>query len=85
MTQDINNPKHFIADEGKVFFRVYDGFKAIEKPFVTGSELILGKIIVDSEGNRLAEPIDDDIHYYNEDVAPVKDENSDTVVEENNN
>lgn len=82
MTQDINNPSHFIADEGKVFQRVYNGFTAIEKPYVVGSELIIGKILVDNEGNKLDEPIADDIHYYEEINAPEP-EISEEVVEEN--
>lgn len=81
MTQDINNPKHFIADEGKVFQRIYDGFAAIENPYIVGSELIIGKILVDHEGKKLSEPIDDDIHYYEEIVAPV--EENDEIAQDN--
>lgn len=82
MTQDINNPNHFIADEGKVFQRVYNGFTVIEKPYVVGSELIIGKILIDNEGNKLDEPIDDDIHYYEEINAPEPEINEE-IVEEN--
>ena len=82
MIQDINNPNHFIADEGKVFQRVYNGFVAIQKPYVVGSELIIGKILVDNTGNSLGEPIDDDIHYYEEVDAPKNDENEASQVEE---
>lgn len=35
MTKDINNPTHFIADEGKEFVRIEDNFKY-------GTELYLG-------------------------------------------
>lgn len=74
MTQDNNNPKRFIADEGKVFQRIYNGFSAIDEPYIVGNELILGKILVDAEGKNLATTIDDDIHYYEEIDAPKQEE-----------
>ena len=70
MTQDINNEKHYIADAGKALQRVYNGFTAIEKPYIVGEEIIIGEILVDAEGNKLATPIADDIHYYEEVEAP---------------
>lgn len=79
MTQDINNPSHFIADEGKVFQRVYNGFTAIEKPYVVGSELIIGKILVDNKGHKLDNPINDDIHYYEEITAPEPENKEESV------
>lgn len=70
MTQDTNNPKHFIADNGNVFRRINNGFEEIENPMVLGKEIILGQILVDKDGNMLAEPIDDNIEYYDEIPQP---------------
>lgn len=66
MTQDVNNPKHYIAAEGKVFQRIFDGFNEIKNPQTLGSELILGNIIIDSNGELLPSPIEDKIQYYTE-------------------
>lgn len=76
MTQDSKNSKRFIADNGKVFQRVYNGFTAIAEPYIVGEELILGEILVDAEGNALATPINDDIHYYEEIDAPEQEEDN---------
>ena len=76
MTQDSNNPKHFIANEGKVFQRVYNGFSAIDEPYIVGNELILGEILVDAEGKNLSTVIDDDIHYYEEIDTPKQEEST---------
>lgn len=38
MTQDINNPIHYTADEGKTFNRIEDGF-------IMGNDMYLGKYI----------------------------------------
>lgn len=82
MTQDINNPKKYTADEGKVFQRIHNGFTIIEKPYVAGAVLILGQILVDAEGNKLAAPIDDKIEYYQEIDAPIEETTEETPVEE---
>lgn len=74
MTQDTNNTKMYTADEGKVFQRIHNGFTTIEKPYIVGSMLILGQILIDAEGNKLASPIDDKIEYYEEIDAPVEEE-----------
>lgn len=66
MTQDINNNKHYIADEGKVFQRIHNGFTEMAEPVTYGTELFLGQIIVDNNGNKLEQPIDDSIKYYTE-------------------
>lgn len=70
-----NNNKHFIADEGKVFQRINNGFVEIAKPVILGSEIILGNIIVDKNSNLLDKPIEDKIEYYIEVDAPAKEEN----------
>lgn len=75
MTQDSQNEKHYIAAEGKVFQRIYNGFNEIKTPTVYGSELFLGKILVDGEGKLLEEPIDDKIEYYQEINEPIREEN----------
>lgn len=74
MTQDTNNSKHYTADEGKVFQRIHNGFTAIEQPYIVGTSLILGEILIDSYGNKLDEPIPDKIEYYEEIDAPVQEE-----------
>ena len=56
----------YIADEGKVFQRTYDGFKKLNPPVGYFNTLKLGKILVDSNGNLLDNPIDDKIQYYEE-------------------
>lgn len=66
MTQDIDNPKYYIADEGKCFRRIHNGFTAIENPYIVGTALILGQILIDDKGMKLDEPIDDKIEYYEE-------------------
>lgn len=80
MTQDIKNTKRYVADEGKVFQRVYNGFSAISEPYVVGDEIILGQILVDAEGHALTTPINDDIHYYEEVDAPKRDEKDNRLV-----
>ena len=72
MTQDINNPKHYIADEGMVFQRISNGFAELEKPMTVGSQLYLGKILIDANGNALDEPIDDSIEFYTEIARPER-------------
>lgn len=83
MTQDKNNPKHYIADEGKIFQRISNGFTNIETPYVVGTELTLGEILIDQNGNKLESPIEDRIEYYNEIDLPKEDvkenENEETV------
>jgi hypothetical protein len=59
----------YIADKGKAFKRFYDGFNKIESDILYPS-LILGKILIDSEGNKLETPIDDRIQYYAEVEIP---------------
>lgn len=56
----------YIADEGKVFQRTYDGFKKLNPPIGYFSTLKLGKILTDSDGNLLDTPINDKIQYYEE-------------------
>ena len=82
MIQDTNNPKKFTADEGKVFQRIYNGFAEIENPYIVGTALILGKILVDNEGKELVEPIDDLIEYYQEIDLPVQEEQQEEVKEQ---
>ena len=82
MIQDINNPKKFTADEGKIFQRIYNGFTNIEEPYIVGTTLILGKILIDSYGNKLEEPVDDLIEYYEEIDLPVQEEQQEEVNEE---
>lgn len=82
MTQDTNNSKHYIADEGKVFQRIHNGFTAIEQPYIVGTALILRQILIDSYGNKLEEPIDDKIEYYEEIDAPVQEENKEEAPQE---
>lgn len=72
MTQDINNPKHYIADEGMVFQRISNGFTELEHPMTVGSQLYLGKILIDAKGNALDEPIDDNIEFYTEIPRPER-------------
>ena len=48
MTIDKNNPKHIIADEGKVFKRISDGF-------IYGNEIYLGYTYY-LNGEKLQEP-----------------------------
>ena len=83
MTQDKNNPKHYIADEGKIFQRISNGFTNIETPYAVGTELMLGEILIDQNGNKLESPIEDRIEYYNEIDLPKEDvkenENEETV------
>lgn len=42
MTIDVNNPKHLIADEGKVL-------KQISSEIILGTEVFLGKVIIDGK------------------------------------
>lgn len=56
----------YIADEGKIFQRTYDGFKKLNPPIGYFNTLKLGKILTDSDGNLLDTPIDDKIQYYEE-------------------
>ena len=62
----------YIANEGKAFQRTYDGFKKLNPPIGYFKTLKLGKILTDSDGNLLDNPIDDKIQYY-EEVEYVKD------------
>ena len=82
MIQDTNNPKKFTADEGKIFQRIHNGFTNIEEPYIVGTTLILGKILVNEEGKELADPIDDLIEYYEEINLPVQEEQQEEVNEE---
>lgn len=81
MIQDIENSNHYIADEGKVFKRIHNGFAELEEPMILGNELYLGDIIVDNNGKRLRRPIPDSIEYYTEIDIPVEEDNE--SVEEN--
>lgn len=87
MTQDINNPKHYIAEEGMVFQRVNNGFNDI-KPMPLGSNIYLGQILVDGEGKPLETPIDDNIEYYKEVIRPERKHKKEEIpaesTEENN-
>lgn len=76
MKQDDKNKNHYIAADGKVFQRVFNGFEEIKTPTICGSELFLGKILIDAKGNKLADPIDDKIEYYVEVDKPTEEENS---------
>lgn len=83
MTQDKNNPKHYIANEGKIFQRVSNGFTNIEIPYVVGTELMLGEILIDQNGNKLESPIEDRIEYYEEIDLPkeeVKENENEEIV-----
>ena len=75
MTQDINNPKHYTTDEGKVFQRISNGFTQIENPFVVGPDIILGEILVNEKGEKLDTPIEDKIEYYAEIDIPEPENN----------
>lgn len=59
-------PNKYIADEGKTFIRVFDGFNEINPPIGNFFNLTLGKILKDSKGNTLKNPIQDKIEYYKE-------------------
>lgn len=59
-------PNIYIADEGKYFRRVFDGFKKLKTPYGNFKKLKLGKILYDSNGNKLKNPIKDNIKYYEE-------------------
>lgn len=65
--------KTYIADEGKVFQRTFDGFNKINPPIGYFSNLTLGEILVDSQGNKLETPIPDKIQYYEEIELPTND------------
>ena len=67
-----SNEKHYIAEDGKVFQRINNGFNELKEPVILGSEIILGNIIVDADGNLLQEPIEDKIEYYVEIGKPVE-------------
>lgn len=56
----------YIADEGKVFQRTYNGFEVLNPPLGFFKTLKLGQILVDSNGNILENPIEDKIQYYEE-------------------
>lgn len=62
--------KTYIADEGKVFQRTFDGFNKIEPPVGYFSNLTLGEILIDSDGNKLKNTIPDKIQYYEEVELP---------------
>lgn len=85
MTQDSKNTKHYIADEGKVFRRVYDGFNKLSKPLILGNELILGNIILNSNGDMLNAPIEDKIEYYEEVDAPERKSREEAIEEKEQN
>ena len=53
MTIDVNNPKHLIADEGKVL-------KQISSGIILGIEVYLGKVMIDGK------LIDDFVENYEE-------------------
>lgn len=82
MTQNATNIKMYTADEGKIFQRIHNGFTTIEKPYIVGTTIILGQILIDAEGNKLAAPIDDKIEYYQEIDAPIEETTEETPVEE---
>ena len=42
MTIDVNNPKHIIADEGKIL-------KQISSGIIMGKEVYLGKVMIDGQ------------------------------------
>lgn len=84
MTQNTINTKMYTADEGKVFQRIHNGFTTIEKPYIVGTTIILGQILIDAEGKKLAAPIDDKIEYYEEIDAPIEETTEETPVEESN-
>ena len=84
MTQNTTNTKMYTADEGKVFQRIHNGFTTIEKPYIVGTTIILGQILIDVEGKKLESPIDDKIEYYEEIDAPIEETTDETPVEESN-
>lgn len=63
----------YIADKGKVFQRISDGFNDLETPIGYFSELILGQILFDKDGNKLLSPIPDKVEYYEEIELPKDD------------
>lgn len=66
-------PNQYIADEGKAFKRVYNGFEKIDdKNFY--QNLTLGNIIVNAKGEKLETPIPDKIQYYEEVELPTNEE-----------
>ena len=62
-------PNKYIADKGKAFKRTYNGFAKIEDNNYYPT-LILGKILLDNDGELLSTPIDDKIQYYEEVELP---------------
>lgn len=62
-------PNFYIADKGKAFKRVYNGFKKIEDSNFYPN-LKLGHILVDAKGDKLDTPIPDKIQYYEEVELP---------------
>lgn len=84
MTQNTTNTKMYTADEGKVFQRIHNGFTTIEKPYIVGTVITLGQILIDAEGKKLESPIDDKIEYYEEIDAPIEETTDETPVEESN-
>lgn len=77
-----SNEKHYIAEDGKVFQRINNGFNELKEPVILGSEIILGNIIVDADGNLLPEPIEDKIEYYIEVDKPAEENEPDETTEE---
>lgn len=65
-------PNKYIADKGKAFKRVYNGFEKISNE-IYYRNLTLGDIIVNAQGEKLETPIPDKIQYY-EEVELPKDE-----------
>ena len=84
MVQDLNFSAHYIADEGKIFVRKFDGIEDIERPYPVGKDVYLGSINFDRVGNRLIPAIEDKIEYYEEvnieDIYP-KEENEEVIEE----
>ena len=63
-------PNTYIADEGKVFQRINNGFNPLDPPIGYFTNLTLGQILVDGDGNPLETPIPDKIEYYEEIEMP---------------
>ena len=46
MTIDVNNPKHIIADEGKILRQISSGI-------IMGNEVYLGKVMIDGQRRKI--------------------------------
>lgn len=66
MTQDIQNPSHWIADEGKIFKRIADGLEY-------GEEIFLGYTYY-INGQKLPQPKLEVIEDFEEVDKPEEDE-----------